>query len=79
MQGMFRGIAWKMSSTKVFLDANHIIYLKYAEDDKIYEYCMELLKKLDEYEPITNMVVIDEVVWILWKKYSLDKAEIFDL
>jgi len=23
---MFRGIAWKMSSTKVFLDANYIIF-----------------------------------------------------
>jgi predicted nucleic acid-binding protein len=64
--------------TKVFLDANYIIYMKYAEDDEIYEYCVELLKKLDEYEPITNMVVIDEVVWILWKKYSIDKAEIFE-
>jgi len=67
-----------MSSTKVFLDANYIIYMKYAEDDEIYEYCVELLKKLDEYEPITNMVAIDEVVWILWKKYSIDKEEIFD-
>lgn len=67
-----------MSSSRIFLDANYIIYLKYAEDDKIYEYCVELLKKLDEYEPITNMVVIDEVVWILWKKYSIDKEEIFD-
>jgi len=75
---MFRGIAWKMSSAKVFLDANYIIYLRYAEDDEIYEYCVELLKKLDEYEPITNIIVIDEVVWILWKKYSIDKEEIFD-
>ena len=36
--------------TKVFLDANYIIYMKYAEDDEIYEYCVELLKKLDEDE-----------------------------
>jgi len=67
-----------MSLTKIFLDANYIIYLRYAEDDKIYEYCVELLKKLDEYEPITNIIVIDEVVLILWKKYGRDKAEIFE-
>ena len=78
MQGMFRGIAWKMSSSRIFLDANYIIYLRYAEDDKIYEYCVELLRKLDEYESLTNMVVIDEVVWILWKRYRIDKAEIFE-
>jgi len=75
---MFRGIAWKMSSSRIFLDANYIIYLRYAEDDKIYEYCVELLRKLDEYESLTNMVVIDEVVWILWKRYRIDKAEIFE-
>ena len=71
-------MVWKMSSSRIFLDANYIIYLKYAEDDKIYEYCVELLRKLDEYEPITNIIVIDEVVWILWKKYGIDKVEIFD-
>lgn len=71
-------MVWKMSSTKIFLDANYIIYLRYAEDDKIYEYCVELLRKLDEYEPITNIIVIDEVVWILGKKYGIDKVEIFD-
>ena len=71
-------MVWKMSSSRIFLDANYIIYLRYAEDDKIYEYCVELLRKLDEYEPITNIIVIDEVVWILWKKYGIDKVEIFD-
>ena len=71
-------MVWKMSSSRIFLDANYIIYLKYAEDDKIYEYCVELLRKLDEYEPITNIIVIDEVVWILGKKYGIDKVEIFD-
>jgi len=39
---------------------------------------VELLRKLDEYESLTNMVVIDEVIWILWKKYRVDKAEIFE-
>lgn len=75
---MFRGIAWKMSSTRIFLDANYIIYLRYAEDDEVYKYCVNLLEKLDKYDPITNIVVIDEVVWILWKKYRIDKDEIFD-
>lgn len=63
---------------RIFVDANYIIYLRYAEDDEVYKYCIELLKKLDEYELITNIIVIDEVVWILWKKYSIDKEEIFD-
>jgi len=67
-----------MSSAKIFLDANYIIYLRYAEDDKIYEYCLELLKKVDEYEPITNIIVINEVVWILWNKYGIDKSKIFE-
>jgi hypothetical protein len=67
-----------MSSTRVFLDANYLIYLRYAENGEIYEYCVELLKKLDEDEPITNVVVIDEVVWILKRRYGVDEAEIFD-
>ena len=58
---MSLGIAWKMSSNRIFLDANYIIYLRYA--DKIYEYCVGLLRKLDEYESLTNIVVIDEVVF----------------
>lgn len=52
--------------------------MRYAQDDRIYEYCLELLKKVDEYEPITNIIVIDEVIWILWKKYGIDKSEIFE-
>jgi len=63
---------------RIFLDANYIIYLRYAEDDEINKYCVEFLKKLDEYELITNIIVIDEVVWILWKNYDIDKEEIFD-
>ena len=52
--------------------------MRYAQDDGIYEYCLELLKKVDEYEPITNIIVIDEVIWILWKKYGVDKSDIFE-
>ncbi len=63
---------------KVFLDANYIIYLKYSESDEVFEYCINLLKKLEKFEAITNIVVINEVVWILRKKYGIESEEIFD-
>ncbi len=42
---------------KVFLDSCYIIYLKYAEDDEIFEFCIDLLKKL-----FVNVAVSNEVV-----------------
>lgn len=63
---------------KVFLDANYIIYLKYSESDEVFEYCIDLLKKLERFEPITNIAVINEVVWILRRKYGIEPEEIFE-
>ena len=63
---------------KEFLDACYIIYLKYAEDDEIFEFCLDLLKKLEEHDIFVNVAVLNEVVWILKKKYGIDLNEIFD-
>jgi len=63
---------------KVFLDSCYIIYLKYAEDDEIFEFCIDLLKKLEEHDTFINVAVLNEVVWILKKKYGVDLNEIFD-
>ncbi len=63
---------------KVFLDSCYIIYLKYAEDDEIFEFCIDLLKKLEEHDVFVNVAVLNEVVWILKKKYGVDLNEIFD-
>ena len=62
----------------MFLDACYIIYLKYAEDEEIFEFCIDLLKKLEEYDVFVNVAVLNEVVWILKKKYDVDLREIFD-
>lgn len=61
---------------KVFLDANFLIYLKYSQDDEIFNYCIDLLRELENHTPLTNMVVIDEVVWILNKKYGIETNEV---
>ena len=63
---------------KVFLDASYIIYLKYSESDEIFDYCSNLLRKLKGYDLIVNAVVLNEVVWILKKKYGIDSEEIFE-
>lgn len=62
---------------KVFLDSCYIIYLKYAEDDEIFEFCIDLLKKLEKHDVFVNVAVLNEVVWILKKKYGVDLKEIF--
>jgi len=33
---------------KVFLDANYVIYLKYAESDEVFDYCVGLYSQLPE-------------------------------
>ncbi|WP_202319188.1 type II toxin-antitoxin system VapC family toxin [Archaeoglobus neptunius] len=63
---------------KVFIDANYIIYLKYSESDETFDYCVSLLKKLENHNLLTNIVVIDEVVWILNRKYGIELEEIFE-
>jgi len=63
---------------KVFLDACYIIYLKYAENDEIFEFCIDLLKKLEGQDVFVNVAVLNEVAWILKKRYGVDLKEIFD-
>lgn len=63
---------------KVFLDANYIIYLKYSENDEIFNYCTNLLKELGGHDLLINIIVINEIVWILRRKYGIGLEEIFE-
>jgi len=63
---------------KVFLDANYIIYLKYSQSDEIFNYCIDLLKKLENYGLLTNIAVVNEIIWILNRKYGVDLSEVFE-
>ncbi len=63
---------------KVFIDANYFIYLKYSHDDEIFDYCIDLFKKLEDHEALTNIIVIDEVIWILNRKYRIELNEVFE-
>jgi len=63
---------------RIFLDTCYLIYLMYAQEDDIHRYCIDLLKKLDEHEPITNMLVLNEATWILKKKYKIPTSDIFE-
>ncbi len=63
---------------KVFIDASYIIYLRYSQSDETFDYCVNLMKKLENHELLTNIVVIDEVVWILNRKYRIELNEIFE-
>ena len=63
---------------KVFLDASYIIHLKYSQDDEIFEYCLDTFTKLANHEALVNIVVINEVVWILSRRYKIGQEEIFE-
>ena len=66
---------------RVFLDSSFMIYLKYAADDKISNFSLELLDgaiKLGT-QLISNIIAIDEVIWILEHKYGVSRAEVFEL
>ena len=63
---------------KAFLDACYIIYLKYAEDDKIFEFCIDPLKKLEEHDFFVDVAVLNEVICILKNKCCVDLKEIID-
>ena len=63
---------------RVFLDASYIIYLRYSQNDEIFDYCVDLLKRLENHEPLTNIVALDETIWILNRKYGIELSEIFE-
>ena len=62
----------------IFVDSNYLIYLKYSQEDEIFDYCVNLLKKLENFEVLANIVVFDEVIWILNRKYGVELEEIFE-
>ncbi|MFQ6085021.1 MAG: type II toxin-antitoxin system VapC family toxin [Candidatus Bathyarchaeia archaeon] len=69
------------SKKKFFLDSCYLIYLRYAKKDRVAEYTWNLLHRAvkEGTELITNMVVVDEVVWILTTKYRVKLEEVFEL
>lgn len=66
---------------KVFLDSSFMVYLKYAEDDKVSNFSLELLDRAIKLgaQLISNIIAIDEVIWILTHKYGVSRAEVFEL
>jgi len=66
---------------RLFLDSSYIIYLRYAADDQVADYATSLLRQMTtkNVELVTNMVVIDEVLWILSEKYRVPLGEAFEL
>jgi len=65
---------------KLFLDSCYIIYLRYAADDRIADYATSVLRYATDMraELVTNMIAIDEAVWILVKKYGIPQEEVFE-
>ena len=61
--------------TKVFLDANLLIYLNVGSEDPILELWAKLLI---HHELYADVLVLDEVLWISKKKYHVDYAETID-
>ncbi|MBO3769338.1 MAG: type II toxin-antitoxin system VapC family toxin [Thermoproteota archaeon] len=58
-----------------------MIYLRYSEDDKVFDYVTNLLKEAVERKDLlfVNMLVINETIWILNKKYRIPLSEIIEL
>ena len=66
---------------KLFLDSSYLIYLRYAEDDEIFNYVTNLLRESTERRDrlFVNMIVIDETLWILTRKYKVPLDEALEL
>ncbi|MEM1569961.1 MAG: type II toxin-antitoxin system VapC family toxin [Candidatus Bathyarchaeia archaeon] len=66
---------------KIFLDSSYLIYLRYSESDEIFNYVTNFLKEAVKRRDrlFINMVVIDEVLWILTRKYKIALVEVFEL
>lgn len=66
---------------KVFLDSSFMIYLKYAKDDKVSDFSLELLVRAIKLgaQLISNIIAMDEVIWILTHKYGVSRTEVFEL
>ena len=66
---------------KLFLDSSYLIYLRYSESDKVFNYVTNFLRESVERGDrlFVNMIVIDEVLWILTKKYKIPLSEVLEL
>ena len=66
---------------KLFLDSSYLIYLRYSESDEIFSYVTNFLKEAVSHGDrlFTNMIVIDEILWILTRKYRIPLNEILEL
>lgn len=66
---------------KIFLDSSYLIYLRYSDSDEIFNYAVgflrESVKRKDRL--FVNMIVIDEILWILTRKYKVPLNEVFEL
>ena len=70
-----------MRLLRLFLDSSYLIYLRYSESDKIFNYVTNFLKESVERGDrlFINMIVVDEVLWILTKKYKISLSEALEL
>ncbi|MEM2123033.1 MAG: type II toxin-antitoxin system VapC family toxin [Candidatus Bathyarchaeia archaeon] len=66
---------------KLFLDSSYLIYLRYSKDDVIFRYVTDFLRRAVKRRDhlLANMIVIDETLWILTKKYKVPLNEAFEL
>ncbi|AEH25531.1 type II toxin-antitoxin system VapC family toxin [Pyrococcus yayanosii] len=65
---------------KVFLDASFIIYLNVDLPEEDAEKIDALYKRLVENEELyTDPLVLDEVIYVLWKKYRIPYEETIDM
>ena len=66
---------------KIFLDSSYLIYLGYSISDEIFNYVTNFLRESVERGDrlFVNMIVVDEVLWILTKKYKVPLSEAFEL
>lgn len=57
------------------------MYLRYAESDEVFNYVTGFLRDAVKREEqlLVNMIVIDEITWILTKKYKIPLNEVFEL
>ena len=66
---------------KIFLDSSYLIYLGYSMSDEIFNYVTNFLRESVERGDrlFVNMIVVDEVLWILTKKYKVPLSEALEL
>jgi len=57
-----------------------VIYLRYAESDEIKRYVHDLLERSTKraFQLMVNMIVIDETIWILTRKYRRPTSEVLE-